>query len=177
LLVAVDDLQWLDQPTADVLAFAARRLHGPAVRFLLAARPGTPSIVERALGPAGPQTLKVEPLSLGAVRRMLSDRLGVTMPRHVLRQVFEITLGYPLFALEVGRMLAAEGRSNKEIARALHVTVSTVEAHLSRAYAKLGVRSRSQLPGRLPPTAGEPAGRPDRAGSEPGGRLDRADGT
>jgi AAA ATPase domain len=109
LLVAVDDLQWLDQPTADVLAFAARRLHGPAVRFLLAARPGTSSIVERALGPAGPQTLKVEPLSLGAVRRMLSDRLGLTMPRHVLRQVFEITLGYPLFALEVGRMLAEHG--------------------------------------------------------------------
>ena len=46
--------------------------------------------------------------------------------------------------------LAAEGRSNKEIARALHVTVSTVEAHLSRAYAKLGLRSRSQLVSRLP---------------------------
>jgi DNA-binding NarL/FixJ family response regulator len=45
--------------------------------------------------------------------------------------------------------LAAEGRSNKEIARALHVTVSTVEAHLSRVYAKLGVRSRSQLASRL----------------------------
>ena len=45
--------------------------------------------------------------------------------------------------------LAAEGRSNKEIARVLHVTVSTVEAHLSRAYAKLGVRSRSQLASRL----------------------------
>jgi DNA-binding NarL/FixJ family response regulator len=46
--------------------------------------------------------------------------------------------------------LAAEGRSNKEIARVLHVTVSTVEAHLSRVYAKLGVRSRSQLASRLP---------------------------
>src|SRR5262249_4453454 len=42
------------------------------------------------------------------------------------------------------------GRSNKEIARALHVTVSTVEAHLSRVYAKLGVRSRAQLASRLP---------------------------
>jgi DNA-binding NarL/FixJ family response regulator len=51
--------------------------------------------------------------------------------------------------------LAAEGRSNKEIARVLHVTVSTVEAHLSRAYAKLGVRSRAQLASRLP-TASRP---------------------
>ncbi len=41
--------------------------------------------------------------------------------------------------------LAAQGLSNKEIARELVVTVHTVEVHLSRAYAKLGVRSRSQL--------------------------------
>ena len=45
--------------------------------------------------------------------------------------------------------LAAEGRSNKEIARTLFVTVHTVEAHLSKAYAKLGIRSRTQLAGRL----------------------------
>jgi DNA-binding CsgD family transcriptional regulator len=45
--------------------------------------------------------------------------------------------------------LAVQGRANKEIARALHVTVHTVEVHLSRAYAKLGVRSRAQLARRL----------------------------
>lgn len=41
--------------------------------------------------------------------------------------------------------LAAEGLGNKEIARKLFITVHTVEAHLSHAYAKLGIRSRSQL--------------------------------
>jgi DNA-binding CsgD family transcriptional regulator len=45
--------------------------------------------------------------------------------------------------------LAAEGRTNKEIARELVVTVHTVEVHLSRAYAKLGVTSRGQLAARL----------------------------
>ena len=53
--------------------------------------------------------------------------------------------------------LAAQGRSNKEIARTLHITVSTVEAHLSRAYAKLGVRSHSQLAGRLSSSSGPAA--------------------
>ena len=43
------------------------------------------------------------------MRRMLLDRLDLTLPRHVLRQVFETTLGYPLFALEVGRTLAERG--------------------------------------------------------------------
>jgi DNA-binding CsgD family transcriptional regulator len=47
--------------------------------------------------------------------------------------------------------LAAAGLSNKEIAQTLYVTVHTVEVHLSHAYAKLGVRSRGQLAGRLSP--------------------------
>ncbi|MGH7359237.1 MAG: helix-turn-helix transcriptional regulator [Candidatus Rokuibacteriota bacterium] len=45
--------------------------------------------------------------------------------------------------------LAAGGLSNKEIARSLFVTVPTIERHLTHAYAKLGVRSRAQLAGRL----------------------------
>src|SRR5215472_10398243 len=70
---------------------------------------GTSSPVERALAQAGPHILEVGPLSIGAMRRMLSDRLGLALPRYVLRQVFETTLGYPLFALEVGRTLGERG--------------------------------------------------------------------
>jgi DNA-binding CsgD family transcriptional regulator len=50
--------------------------------------------------------------------------------------------------LEVAR-LASEGLANKTIARQLNVSISTVEGHLTRAYAKLGVRSRAQLGARL----------------------------
>ena len=41
--------------------------------------------------------------------------------------------------------LAAEGRSNREIAHELYVTLKTVEGHLSRAYRKLGIEGRDQL--------------------------------
>jgi DNA-binding NarL/FixJ family response regulator len=41
--------------------------------------------------------------------------------------------------------LVAEGRSNREVAQALVVTPRTVEAHLTRIYAKLGLRSRAEL--------------------------------
>jgi DNA-binding CsgD family transcriptional regulator len=47
--------------------------------------------------------------------------------------------------------LAAEGRSNREIAEALFVTVKTVEWHLKHAYEKLGVRSRRELLSALVP--------------------------
>jgi len=46
--------------------------------------------------------------------------------------------------------LAAAGAHNKEIAGALFVSVKTVEANLSRTYAKLGIRSRVELASRLP---------------------------
>ena len=45
--------------------------------------------------------------------------------------------------------LVASGPSNKEVAAQLYVSIYTVEAHLSRVYAKLGIRSRGQLARRL----------------------------
>jgi DNA-binding CsgD family transcriptional regulator len=45
--------------------------------------------------------------------------------------------------------LAAGGMSNREIAQSLFVTTRTVETHLSSAYRKLGIVSRSDLPDAL----------------------------
>jgi DNA-binding CsgD family transcriptional regulator len=45
--------------------------------------------------------------------------------------------------------LAANGLSNREIARDLFVTVKTVEWHLAQSYRKLEVRSRRELPATL----------------------------
>jgi DNA-binding CsgD family transcriptional regulator len=68
------------------------------------------------------------------------DRLGTRRPT----QSGELTVAEQRVAA-----LAADGLSNKEIARRLFVAVHTVEVHLARAYAKLGVRSRTQLASRL----------------------------
>jgi DNA-binding CsgD family transcriptional regulator len=46
--------------------------------------------------------------------------------------------------LRVAR-LAADGRSNREIAFELYVTLKAVEGHLARVYAKLGIEGRGQL--------------------------------
>jgi DNA-binding CsgD family transcriptional regulator len=54
--------------------------------------------------------------------------------------------------LRVARM-AAEGLTNREIAQALFLTEKTIEVHLTRAYRKLEIQSRSQLARALPATA------------------------
>src|ERR1700733_8758741 len=43
VLLVVDDAQWLDRPTSDVLAFVARRIESDPVLLLVAARDGYPS--------------------------------------------------------------------------------------------------------------------------------------
>ena len=53
--------------------------------------------------------------------------------------------------------LAGQGLRNAEIAAQLYVTPKTVEATLSRVYRKLGVRSRTELAGRVGPTAETPS--------------------
>jgi len=65
--------------------------------------------------------------------------------------------------------LAAENRTNREIAAALFITQRTVEIHLSRSYRKLGISSRAELGGALRETTAAPgvdpaegAGRPVR---------------
>jgi DNA-binding CsgD family transcriptional regulator len=45
--------------------------------------------------------------------------------------------------------MAAEGLTNRDIAQSLFVTPKTVEVHLSSAYRKLGIGSRTQLAGAL----------------------------
>ena len=109
VLIALDDIQWLDASSASALTFVARRLEGTEIRFLLARRPGPASPLELALDPRGVERVELGPLSLGAIRRILSDRLGLSVSRQLLRRIYDATLGNALFALEVGRKLVDEG--------------------------------------------------------------------
>jgi DNA-binding NarL/FixJ family response regulator len=109
LVIAIDDVQWLDDPSSDVLAFAARRLEREPVAFLLAKRPLAPSPFERALERGSVRRLDVGPLSFGATRRLLAARLDLSLSRDLLRRVVDVTLGNPLFVIELGRAFIEQG--------------------------------------------------------------------
>lgn len=105
VLIAIDDLHWLDPPSVEVLTFIARRVHATRVAFLLARRPGRVGALEAVLARRAIARIRVGPLSLGAVRRLLFERLGLTLSRHTLRRIVDATEGNPLFAVEIGRSL------------------------------------------------------------------------
>jgi DNA-binding NarL/FixJ family response regulator len=109
VLVAVDDLPWLDRGSAGALVFAARRLAGHDVRFLVSRPDGRASELETVLEPAGVARLVLGPLSFGAISGLLAVRLGRPLPRRVARQVFAASGGNPLFALELGRAVLERG--------------------------------------------------------------------
>ena len=108
LLIAIDGVQWLDPPSARALSFAAW-LEPEQVGFFLTRRPGAPCELERVLERCVPARLRLGPLSIDAIRRLLYGRLELSMRRQLLRRVMDATHGNPLLALEVGRELLERG--------------------------------------------------------------------
>ena len=115
VVVAVDDEQWLDGAVgrrARVRAAAPDRgaradACSPAGR---AARRSRCAGIAAALDAARVTRMTADPLELDAVRRLLEARLGTSWSRPALVRIREASGGNPLYALELGRALAARAR-------------------------------------------------------------------
>jgi DNA-binding CsgD family transcriptional regulator/energy-coupling factor transporter ATP-binding protein EcfA2 len=117
VLVVADDLQWMDPASAELLAFAARRIGGLPVRVLGAVRTDTEpeQAQDRFLRafPPQPLTLCVPPLSGPQMSELLTASGRPALPRAVLRDVHRTSGGNPLFALELGRALVEAGTPHR----------------------------------------------------------------
>jgi len=109
LLIAVDDTQWLDRPTAAALTFAMR-VRGP-VLFLLARRPDEASMIDaaRAIGGERVRTIELSGLTLAGVHEMVEQAGGRHPGRHDLVRLHELTGGNPLFVDRLARLLVDGG--------------------------------------------------------------------
>lgn len=108
VLVAIDDVQWLDASTQALLSFALRRLRDEPIGVVLARRLGGGDFAPlgRAWGaPAGVQRLEVGPVRRGALHALVGERLGAFLPRPVLGRIHEASGGNPFVALEMARAL------------------------------------------------------------------------
>jgi DNA-binding CsgD family transcriptional regulator len=112
VLVALDDVQWLDVSSVEVLRYAARRLteqRVSRVRFLLTRRSEERSALETVWGARPAERVELSGITVGALSRLVKERLGLALPRRLLRQLHQSTAGNPLFALEWARMFQEQG--------------------------------------------------------------------
>ena len=112
LLVAIDDVQWLDAASRDALEFVFRRLSDEPIALLLTRRgePDEPLPLGLGRAPADDVTrLRIGPLSVGALGELLRTRLGLSWPRPTLRRLADESGGNPFFALEFARTVQRRG--------------------------------------------------------------------
>jgi DNA-binding CsgD family transcriptional regulator len=109
VLVAVDDLQWLDAPSAFALRFAARRLRDESIGLLLSVRHDGDGVASGTalLSDERTQQIHVGGLSLGALQHLIQARLGLALPRPLLKRLHESSAGNPFYALELAHALGS----------------------------------------------------------------------
>ena len=109
VLVAIDDVQWLDPSSHAVVAFAARRLRG-RVGMLVSERcepdRGTSVVADRRTRRI--QRIRLGPMSLGGLHSIITARLGKALSRPVIVRIAEISAGNPFYAARAG---AGDGRA------------------------------------------------------------------
>lgn len=111
VLVAVDDVQWLDPASATVLAFALRRLADTPIGWLLARRLGEPTALDPGRLVARESLLQVPigPLSVAALHHVLRDRTEQWLTRPALTRIHRACGGNPLYGLEIAHELSRTG--------------------------------------------------------------------
>jgi DNA-binding CsgD family transcriptional regulator len=127
VVVALDDAQWLDPASADVLGVALRRLDGDHVGVLATFRTGYqtagPLELERTFPHERLERRLVGPLSLSGVHQLVRERLALELTRLELARFHEATAGNAYYALELGRELLRTG-TRPTAGRALRVPES-----------------------------------------------------
>ncbi len=111
LVIAIDDLQWLDASSASALGFALRRLPDANILLLWTRRlgePGQSTTVEAALDDDRIERVPVGPLSVGATHQVLRSLLAGGLPRPTLLRLHAVSGGNPFYALELARALGAD---------------------------------------------------------------------
>lgn len=114
-LVIVDDVHWVDAPTAEVLAMMTRRVDGTRIGILVARRTATADMFEQEQLPE----LHIGALDAAASAELLA-REYPSLDRGLVRRVIDASDGNPLALLELPKVIAPEQSSDR--AEALPLT-------------------------------------------------------
>ena len=118
LLLAVDDAQWVDEPSLRWLAYLAPRLDGPAPALLVALRLGEPAATSpslAALREDASAVVRPALLSEGAVGAIVRAAVGDGASDELCAAVWTASGGNPLYVSEVVRAVGPGERPAAEL--------------------------------------------------------------
>jgi DNA-binding CsgD family transcriptional regulator/tetratricopeptide (TPR) repeat protein len=128
VLVCLDDVHWMDQPSIDALAFVIRRIAGDRVIMLCTSRPGAlPFIDIHAI--EWMELNGIDEVASAALLDARAPRLPPTVRDRVLRQAH----GNPLALLEFGEALESGRYAWTELNKDLPMTTRLEQAFVARA--------------------------------------------
>ena len=139
VLIAVDDVGWLDDSTLSALAFVARRVEDLPIGILttlrLPAEESDPIGLDRAFGSDRFGRIRLGPLPVDPVVRIIEGRFAGRFALPVLRRVAVASGGNPLFALDIAGSLdpcaPPEAGEPLPVPESLHALVTRRIAALS----------------------------------------------
>ncbi len=117
VLVAVDDLQWLDRATAATLTYTLRRLGDAPVLLLATARSEDRAQDAQPASISGQQML-IPPLDIESLSRLIARELGQRLPRLVVRRIATMAAGNAFLAIELARVATLSGDDADELSPA-----------------------------------------------------------
>lgn len=108
VLLAIDDLQWLDPSSMHVIAFAARRLMGPAgILATVRTEPGdgTGAAWLQLPRPEALKRIRLNPLSVSDLHAAVTARLRKSFSRPTIGRIHQVSGGNPFYAIELARAI------------------------------------------------------------------------
>lgn len=110
LLVAVDDVQWADEPTLRFLAHLALRIEELPVALVVALRTGEPDVPQELVQPLLDRAvLNLRPLSEAGAAAVIEEALGPDLDEDLVAACFRATGGNPFYLHELVATIALEG--------------------------------------------------------------------
>lgn len=110
IVIAIDDLQWADASSANVVAYTARRLPSGA-GLLCTTRTEEAGARLQLPSSDAVRRVRMRPFTVGELHQLLLIRLGQSAARPTLLRIHEMTGGNPFYALELARELDTGDRA------------------------------------------------------------------
>ncbi|OYN82369.1 helix-turn-helix transcriptional regulator [Mycolicibacterium sphagni] len=152
VILAIDDLQWIDASSAAAIRFAVRRLTaGMAVACTLRTGSGPASRWVELATPEALTRIQLQPFTAGELQEVLDARATARIARSRLQRIHQVSGGNPFYALELARATDEHGHDSdllmpESLAELTRARIATVQGDAEDALLAIASLAAPTIP-------------------------------